>query len=49
MSVTDQIITALTTVIRMNAKVDDMAGQKKDQQRRLDDLDGRVIHTETVL
>lgn len=49
MSVTDRILTALTTVIRMNDKVEEMAGLMKEQQRRLDDLNGRVIRLETVL
>jgi len=35
MSVTDRILTALTTVIRMNDKVEEMAGLMKEQQRRL--------------
>ena len=43
MSVTDRILSALTTVIRMNDKVEEMAGLMKEQQRRLDDLQGRVI------
>jgi hypothetical protein len=49
MSVTDRILSALTTVIRMNDKVEEMAGLMKEQQRRLDDLQGRVIRLETVL
>ena len=49
MSVTDRILTALTTVIRMNDKVEEMAGLMKEQQRRLDALTGRVIRLETVL
>ena len=49
MSVTDRILSALTTVIRMNYKVEDMAGLMKEQQRRIDDLNGRVIRLETVL
>lgn len=49
MSVTDRILSALTTVIRMNDKVEDMAGLMKEQQRRIDDLNGRVIRLETVL
>jgi len=49
MSVTDRILTALNTVIRMNDKVEEMAGLMKEQQRRLDDLNGRVIRLETVL
>jgi galactokinase len=49
MSVTDRILSALTTVIRMNDKVEDMAGLMKEQQRRIDDLNGRVIRLETVI
>jgi hypothetical protein len=49
MSVTDRILSALTTVIRMNDKVEEIAGLMKEQQRRLDDLQGRVIRLETVL
>jgi hypothetical protein len=33
MSVTDRILTALTTVIWMNDKVEEMAGLMKEQQR----------------
>ena len=49
MSVTDRMLSALTTVIRMNDKVEEMAGLMKEQQRRLHDLQGRVIRLETVL
>ena len=49
MSVTDRILTALTTVIRMNDKVEETAGLMKEQQRHIDDLKGRVIRLETVL
>ena len=49
MSVTDRMLSALTTVIRMNDKVEEMAGLMKEQQRRLDNLQGRVIRLETVL
>ena len=49
MSVTERILSALTTVIRMNDKVEEMAGLMKEQQRRIDDLHGRVIRLETVL
>ena len=45
MNVTDRILSALTTVIRMK----DMAGLMKEQQRRIDDLNGRIIRLETVL
>ena len=49
MNVTDRILSALTTVIRMNDKVEAMAGLMKEQQRRIDDLNGRIIRLETVL
>jgi hypothetical protein len=38
MSVTDRILSALTTVIRMNDKVEEMAGLMKEQQRGKGDL-----------
>ena len=46
MSVTDRILSALTTVIRMNDKVEEMAGLEKEQQRRLNDLQGRLLETD---
>ena len=49
MSVTDRILSALTTVIRMNDKVEEMAALMRQQQHRIDDLNGRVIRLETVL
>ena len=33
----------------MNDKVEETAGLMKEQQRRLDELNGRVIRLETVL
>ena len=33
----------------MNDKVEVMAGLMREQQRRIDDLNGRVIRLETVL
>jgi galactokinase len=49
MSMMDRVLSALTTVIRMNDKVEEMAGLMKEQQRRIDDLNARVIRLETVL
>jgi galactokinase len=49
MSGTDRILSALTTVIRINDKVEAIAGLMKEPQRRLDDLHGRVIRLETML
>lgn len=48
MSVTDRILMALTTVIRMNNKVEEMAGLMKEQQHRIDDLNSRLIRLETM-
>ncbi|MEB3303412.1 MAG: hypothetical protein VKK99_02330 [Cyanobacteriota bacterium] len=48
MSVTDHILSALTTVIRMNDKVEEMAGLMKEQQRRIDDLHSRVIRVDRL-
>ena len=49
MSMTERILSALTTVIRMNDKVEEMAALMKEQQRRIDDLNGRLIRLQTVL
>jgi galactokinase len=49
MSVTDRILSALTTVIRMNDKLEAMAGLMKEQQRRIDDFNTRRVRLETVL
>ena len=48
MSVTYRILMALTTAIRMNNKVEEMAGLVKEQQHRIDDLNGRLIRLETM-
>ena len=39
---------ALTTVILMNNKVEEMAGLMKEQQHRIDDLNGWLIRLETM-
>jgi hypothetical protein len=41
--------TEQTLDVALNDKVEEMAGLMKEQQRRLDDLQGRVIRLETVL
>jgi hypothetical protein len=45
----DRLLSALTTVIWMNDKVEEMAGLMREQQRRIVDLQARVIRLETVL
>lgn len=47
MGVTERILSALITVIRMNDQVEAMAGLMKEPQRRLNDLQGRVIRLDT--
>ena len=42
MSVTDRILSALTTVIRTNDKVEEMAALMRQQEQRIDDLNGGV-------
>jgi predicted Zn-dependent protease len=49
MGITDKMWDAVTTVIRMNDKVERMAGVIKDQQSRIENLTERVIRLETVL
>jgi hypothetical protein len=49
MGITDKMWNALTTVIRMNDKVERMAGVIKDQQGRIENLTERVIRLETAL
>jgi len=39
----------LTTVIKMNDKVERMAGTIKNQQERIEDLTMRVVRLETAL
>lgn len=49
MGITDKMWDAITTVIRMNDKVERMASVIKDQQGRIESLTERVIRLETVL
>jgi hypothetical protein len=49
MGITDKMWDAITTVIRMNDKVERMAGVMKDQQGRVENLTERVIRLETAL
>ena len=39
---------ALTTVILINHRVEEMASLMKEQQHRIDDLNGRLIRLETM-
>jgi hypothetical protein len=49
MGVTDKMWDAITTVIRMNDKVERLAGTVKAQQAKLENLTERVIRLETAL
>lgn len=49
MSVADKMWDAITTVIRMNDKVERMAAGMKLQQERIEILTERIIRLETAL
>lgn len=49
MSITDKMWDAITTVIKMNDKVERMAGTIKVQQEKIENLTERMIRMETAL
>ncbi|MGL1834054.1 hypothetical protein ACKVEX_10635 [Rhodocyclaceae bacterium SMB388] len=49
MSVTEKMWDAITTVIRMNDKIERMAEAMGRQQQRIEQLNERVIRLETAL
>jgi hypothetical protein len=49
MSVAEKMWDALTTVIKMNDKVERMAASMKAQQAKIENLTERVIRLETAL
>ena len=49
MSVTDRVWTALTSMIKLEDKVNRQAEAMKAQQERIEDLTGRVIRLEAQL
>jgi len=49
MSVTDRVWGALTSMIKLEDKVNRQADAMKAQQQRLEDLMGRVIRLETQM
>ena len=49
MAITDRMWDALTTVIKMNDKVEALAGTAKSQQEKIEHLTERVIRLETAL
>ena len=49
MSITDKMWDAITAVIKMNDKVERLAGTVKTQQDKIENLTERVIRLETAL
>ena len=49
MALGDRLLDALTTVIKMNDKVERLAELTKAQQAKIEDLTARVIRLETAL
>lgn len=49
MGVTEKMWDAITTVIKMNDKVERLAGGVKHQQDKLENLTERIIRLETAL
>lgn len=49
MGVTDKLWDAVTTVIKMNDKVERMAASMTSQQQKIENLTGRIIRLETAL
>jgi len=49
MAITDKMWDALSTVIKMNDKVEALAGAVKSQQEKIENLTARIIRLETAL
>jgi hypothetical protein len=49
MALGERLLEALTTVIKMNDKVERLAELTKTQQAKIEDLTARVIRLETAL
>ncbi len=49
MSAADKMWDGITRVIKMDAKVEGLAATVVDQQKRIEDLTGRIIRLETAL
>ena len=49
MSVADKMWDGITRVIKMDSKVESLASTVVDQQKRIENLTGRVIRLETAL
>ena len=49
MGVTEKMWDGITRVIKMDSKVEGLASTVIDQQKRIEDLTGRIIRLETAL
>lgn len=49
MGVTEKMWDGITRVIKMDSKVESLANTIVDQQKRIEDLTGRIIRLETAL
>lgn len=49
MSITEKMWDGIARVIKMDAKVESLAASMVDQQKRIEDLTGRIIRLETAL
>jgi retron-type reverse transcriptase len=49
MSITEKMWDGITRVIKMDSKVENLAATMVDQQKRIEDLTGRIIRLETAL
>lgn len=49
MSITDKMWDGIARVIKMDSKVESLATSMVDQQKRIEDLTGRIIRLETAL
>ena len=49
MGISEKMWEGISRVIRMDAKVESLAGTVRDQQSRIEDLTGRIIRLETAL
>ena len=49
MGITEKMWDGITRVIKMDTKVEGLASTIADQQRRIEDLTGRIIRLETAL
>ena len=49
MSISDKMWDGITRVIKMDSKVESLASTVVDQQKKIEDLTGRIIRLETAL